>query len=218
MQYSRVLFVMILGGSTVMAASQGQQQQQSSSQADKRMAVMCDHAAPPAGTHWVCNDRNDPCNCRLENEGGRLSPDDDGGPRFHTPEPQASGKISVSDFEKIMTALAAARNEGNAAQAADLFTENAVYGNPGSGPTHKGRAALRKLFSRASVQPRKFEWHHLLFNEPDQVGAGEFTLEGGRRYHGMAIVKIENGRISHWREYPVSSRLNWEEFTSENRF
>ncbi len=188
MQYSRVLFVLILSGSAVMAAGQGQQQQ-SSSQADRRMGVMCDHAAPPAGTHWVCNDRNDPCNCRLENDsGGRLSPDDDGGPRFHTPEPQ------------------------------DLFTENAIYGNPGSGPTHKGRAALRKLFSTASARSRKFEWHHLLFNEPDQIGAGEFTLEGARRYHGMAIVKIENGKISHWREYPVPSSLNWEEFTSENRF
>ncbi len=217
MQYSRVLSVLILSGS-VMAMGQSQQQQ-SSSQADKRMGVMCDHAAPPAGTHWVCNDRNDPCNCRLENDsGGRLSPDDDGGPRFHTPEPQAAGKISTSDFEKIMTALAVARSEGKAAQAADLFTENAVYGNSGGGPTHKGRAALRKLFSRASARPRKFEWHHLLFNEPDQIGAGEFTLEGARRYHGMAIVKIENGKISHWREYPVPSSLNWEEFTSENHF
>ena len=218
MQYSRVLFVLILSGSAVMAAGQGQQQQ-SSSQADRRRGVMCDHAAPPAGTHWVCNDRNDPCNCRLENDGGgRLSPDDDGGPSFHTPEPPASGKISVNDFEKIMTALAVARSEGNAAQAADLFTENAAYGNPGSGPTHKGRAALRKLFSRASARPGKFEWHHLLFNEPDQIGAGEFTLEGGRRYHGMAIVKIENGKISHWREYPVPSSLSWEKVTADNHF
>src|SRR5438477_13058734 len=107
MQYSRLLFVMILGGSAVIAASQGQQQQQSSSQADKRMAVMCDHAAPPAGTHWVRNDRHDPCNCRLAHEGGRLSPDDDGGPRFPTPEPQARGKIPARVFENIIPAPSA---------------------------------------------------------------------------------------------------------------
>ena len=33
------------------------------------------------------------------------------------------------------------------------------------------------------------------------LGAGEYTYEGTHRYHGVAIVRVEGGLITHWREY-----------------
>ena len=61
-------------------------------------------------------------------------------------------------------------------------------------------------------------WHHLAFNEADQVGFGEYTFEMHRRYHGIVIVKIESGLIKGWREYRYQTGLSWEEFTSYNPF
>jgi len=69
-----------------------------------------------------------------------------------------------------------------------------------------------------SAKSMKMEWRHLLFNEQDQIGAGEFTLEGHRDYQGMVIVKIEKGKISNWREYRFASHESWEKLTRENQF
>jgi hypothetical protein len=61
-------------------------------------------------------------------------------------------------------------------------------------------------------------WHHMAFNEQEQVGFGEYTFQLNNRYHGIVVVKIESGLIKHWREYQYRSELNWEEFTSHNPF
>ena len=35
---------------------------------------------------------------------------------------------------------------------------------------------------------------------------------------GTVVVKIEAGRIKHWREYQYRTDLDWEKFTRHNRF
>src|SRR5713101_1875870 len=215
MRYVAVLLVL-----TLMTSSYGQQQA-SPQEGKRRLPIECDHAAPPRGMHWVCNDPSNSCNCRLESDNpGHPGWEDDDGLPVHKPEPPAAGKISADDFYKIMNTIAEGRSEGNAAKAADMFTENAVYSDLLRGQTYKGQAAIKKFFSnnKSSVKPMKMQWHHLLFNEQDQVGAGEFTLEGYRHYHGMVIVKVEKGKISNWREYDFASNQGWDKFTSENHF
>jgi hypothetical protein len=44
------------------------------------------------------------------------------------------------------------------------------------------------------------------------------TFEYGSKVHGMAIVKIERGKISNWREYWYESALEWEKFVESNPF
>ena len=59
--------------------------------------------------------------------------------------------------------------------------------------------------------PIRITWLHLFFNEDDQAGIGKYAYEqiavGAksayvvRGYCGVAWIEIEDGKISHWREY-----------------
>lgn len=128
--------------------------------------------------------------------------------------------INPAEFEQLMQTVAAGWNEGNARKAADCFTEDAIYTEPPDKQFYKGRAALFKFFGgdagrKAAMQ---MTWHHLLFNEREQVGAGEFTFEYGTAVHGVVMVKVRAGKLSNWREYWYASPLAWEQFIGENKF
>jgi hypothetical protein len=43
--------------------------------------------------------------------------------------------------------------------------------------------------------------HHVVFDEEQQIGAGEYTFQGRNRYHGVVVMRILHGRIANWREY-----------------
>ena len=131
-----------------------------------------------------------------------------------------AGGTGTAQFEVLMKTLAVGWNEGNAEKAADCFTENAIYSEPPDKQLYRGRAALFKFFGGNEGRKRamKMTWHHLVFDERTQIGAGEFTFEYGGIVHGVAMVKIENGRISNWREYWYESPLDWEKFTRSNPF
>jgi SnoaL-like domain len=131
-----------------------------------------------------------------------------------------AGPIATAQFEILMQTLADGWKEGNAQKAADCFTENAVYSEPPDKQFYRGRAALFKFFGGNEGRKRamKMTWHHLVFNEQTQIGAGEFTFEYGGTVHGVAMVKIENGKIGNWREYWYESPLDWEKFTRSNPF
>jgi len=63
----------------------------------------------------------------------------------------------------------------------------------------------------------KMQWHHLVFDEEKQIGAGEYTFEYEIRTHGVAMVQLVGGRIARWREYEVESPLDWEKLAGETR-
>jgi len=205
------MWMVILAGAVISAVCA---QQPSSPQSGRRLAIECDHAVPPAGMHWVCNDRNNPCNCRLESDrpgGGML--DGEG-------QPPEAGKVSSAGFEQVMNTLAAARSGGNVDKVAELFATDAVGSNLTTGQTYRGRAAAAKLLAggKSAAQAATVQWHHLLFDEKEQIGSGEFTLAGNPRHHGVLMVKLENGKIAHWREYRIASSRSWERFIAENPF
>ena len=62
------------------------------------------------------------------------------------------------------------------------------------------------------------EWHHLVFDEGTQIGAGEYTFSYDLQTHGMVIIKIRDGRIANWREYEQESAAGWEEAVGANKF
>jgi hypothetical protein len=53
--------------------------------------------------------------------------------------------------------------------------------------------------------PMYMQWHHLAFNEKEQVGYGEFTFQMNLRYRGIVTVQIQVGKIANWREYEYQS-------------
>ena len=119
-----------------------------------------------------------------------------------------------------MQLVADSWNKGDARKAADCFAEDAIYSEPPDKQLYKGRAELFKFFggNEGRKSAMKMTWHHLVFDEEKQVGAGEFTFEFGSKVHGVAMVKVAEGKISRWREYWYESDLDWEKFIGENKF
>jgi len=129
-------------------------------------------------------------------------------------------KITTAEFKHLMQTVADGWNEGNARNAADCFSEEAIYVEPPEKQLYHGRAELYEFFGgeNGTDLPMKMIWHHLAFDEESQVGFGEYSFEMHNRYHGIVIVKIESGLLKHWREYQYRSEVDWEEFTSQNPF
>jgi ketosteroid isomerase-like protein len=129
-------------------------------------------------------------------------------------------KLTTSEFEQLMQTVAQGWNEGNTHKAANCFSEDAIYIEPPEKQLYHGSAELYEFFGgdAGTDLPMKMTWHHLAFNEEEQVGFGEYTFQMHGRYHGIVIVKIDSGLIKHWREYQYRSELSWEEFTSHNPF
>jgi hypothetical protein len=128
--------------------------------------------------------------------------------------------ISTEEYNRLMQTVADGWNEGKARKAADCFSEDAVYIEPPSNQLYHGRAELYDFFGgdQGTDVPMQMVWHHLAFNEEEQIGFGEYTFQMNNRYHGIVIVKIEGGLIKRWREYQYRSELNWEQFVSQNPF
>ena len=128
--------------------------------------------------------------------------------------------VRSSEFERLMQTIADSWNEGNAQKAADCFLEDAAYVEPPDRQIYHGRHELYEFFGGDSGPeiPMHMTWHHLAFNEAEQIGFGEYTFQMHGQYHGIVTVKIENGRIKFWREYQYKTELNWDEFTSLNPF
>jgi SnoaL-like protein len=132
----------------------------------------------------------------------------------------ASGKLTSSQFKMLMETLEVAWNSNDAKRAANCFADDALYSSPPSPRIRRGRQALFEFFggSRGRPRPMRMQWHHLLFDEDNQIGAGEYTFTYDTRTHGMVIVRIINRRIANWREYEQESPMDWEAFVGVNRF
>ncbi len=129
-------------------------------------------------------------------------------------------KISFEDFKELLKMIAEGWNEGNAAKSADCFTEDAVYTEPPDKQVYFGRKSLYEFFGgdEKTEPPMIMTWHNLAFDENAQIGFGEYTFQMNGKYHGIAVIKIRDKKISNWREYQYKSELDWREFTGKNDF
>ena len=132
---------------------------------------------------------------------------------------QATVLTSV-EFRSLMQTVADGWNEGNARKAANCFTEDAIYTEPPNKQFYRGGESLYGFFGGGEepAPSMSMVWHHLLFDEQEQIGVGEYTYQGMNRYHGLVIVKVTSGKVSNWREYQYKSDLSWDEFIGINRF
>ena len=134
--------------------------------------------------------------------------------------PNSKEQASTQDFVLLMETVADGWNEGNARRAANCFTEGAVYMEPPDRQFYKGRQAIYDFFGGPTKPnpPMHMKWHHLAFNEQEQIGYGEYTFQMNQRYHGVVTVLVQNGKIAKWREYQYKSDTDWEAFTGKSRF
>lgn len=128
--------------------------------------------------------------------------------------------ITKSEFTQLLQRLADGWNQGDAKQASECFTEDALYTEPPDKQFYSGREALYKFFGGANGRAgdMNMAWHHIVFDEEDQIGAGEFTFTYGSTVHGVTMIKVRDGLISNWREYWYASALSWKAFTGNNDF
>jgi ketosteroid isomerase-like protein len=138
----------------------------------------------------------------------------------HAPNDERRRTFGSAQFRELMQTLAQGWNDGDAHKAASCFTSDAVYSEPPDKQLYRGREQLYRFFGgdTGRKQAMKMTWHHLVFDEERQIGAGEFTFEYGGRVHGMVIVRVRDGKISNWREYWYESPLDWQQFTRQNPF
>ena len=128
--------------------------------------------------------------------------------------------LAQQEFIELLQRLADGWNQGNAEQAASCFTKDALYTEPPDKQYYAGRDALYQFFGGANGRAGKMKmvWHHIIFDETRQLGAGEFTFTYGDTVHGVTMIKLREGLISNWREYWYASQLPWEAFTQLNNF
>ena len=124
--------------------------------------------------------------------------------------------MTKTEFRKLLDTMAEAWIAGDARKAADCFAEGVRYGDP----TRYGFTSREDLykFYAAETNPERSEWHHVLFDEEAQLGAAEYSYQGTKRYHGLVLIKVTDGQITHWREYQHVSLLDWKEFVGATLF
>jgi ketosteroid isomerase-like protein len=109
--------------------------------------------------------------------------------------------MTHEQFRELLAAVAKGWRAGDALRAASCFTLDAVYLEPPDGQRYRGRDELYAFFGGESPPAMSMQWHHVVFDEMQQVGVGEYTFQGRRRYHGLVLIHCRDGLISHWREY-----------------
>ena len=114
--------------------------------------------------------------------------------------------MTGAEFARMLDALADAWARRDYPAAAAWFASDVRYADP-LRYAFDNRADLLAFYEADDGLPQRTEWHLRLFDEPTQRGAAEYTYEGTHRYHGVALIRVADGRITHWREYQhVDSR------------
>lgn len=125
--------------------------------------------------------------------------------------------MTKSEFKAMLDSLAEAWGRRDYVAAAGAFAEGVRYADP-LRYSFDSRERLRAFFEADEGRPQRTVWRTIVFDEEQQVGAAEYTYEGTRRYHGTALIKVEGGKVTHWREYQHVDARDWKEFTSGTAF
>ncbi|MEM7297997.1 MAG: nuclear transport factor 2 family protein [Bacteroidota bacterium] len=132
---------------------------------------------------------------------------------------QKNNGITKVGFEELMANVAQGWSTQNTQLALESFAEDAVYMQPPNVQFYQGHDQLRKYFD-ALDEAHQMTFHDLWFNEETQTGAGEFTFSYGSDTAdtGVIVVRLENGKIKHWREYFTKGPANFDQFIkTENK-
>jgi hypothetical protein len=121
------------------------------------------------------------------------------------------------EFTAMLNSISESWQKRDYARAAAFYAKDIHYADP-LNYRFDNRADLQKFFENDEGFEQKNTWHNIIFDESQQIGAVEYTYEGTHRYHGIALVKVANDKITHWREYQHISQLDWKEFCSGTEF
>jgi SnoaL-like protein len=121
--------------------------------------------------------------------------------------------MTKSEFEQKLTDIADCWHRHDYQAAAAHYAADICYGDPVRYAI-KGRDELLEFFSNDDGLPQITTWHTILFDETKQTGAAEYSYTGTYSYHGIVLIKIDDNRITHWREYQHIDPRDWSDFTA----
>ena len=125
--------------------------------------------------------------------------------------------MNRAEFQDMLYRLSDAWQRKDYAAAADVFAENIRYADP-LRYSFNGKAQLRAFFDDDEGYPQRTVWRTIVFDEEQQVGIAEYTFDGTHRYHGAAIIKVQDDKVSHWREYQHIDSRDWHDYASDTAF
>lgn len=108
--------------------------------------------------------------------------------------------LTVGEFRALLQDLADCWQRRDYVAACRHFAADVRYSDP-LRYALRSRSELLAFFTNDEGLPQCTEWHTVVFDPERQLGAAEYTYDGSRRYHGVALVRLAGGVISHWREY-----------------
>jgi ketosteroid isomerase-like protein len=118
-------------------------------------------------------------------------------------DPTSARDLSAREFAALLERLAEAWSRQDTEAGVACFTADAVYMQPPDQQLVSGESELRAYFS--ALPPGTFmTFHNVAFDETAQVGLGEFSFgrDGSAEAdHGVAVIRLRDGRIASWREY-----------------
>ena len=108
--------------------------------------------------------------------------------------------VTRDDLLAVLDRAASGWASGDAAAVADYFAADVEYIDPFLYRFER-RDDLVSFFE-APPGGHHVTWHTVIWDEQVQTGSVEYTYEGHHRYHGHALVRLDDdGRIALWREW-----------------
>jgi hypothetical protein len=126
-------------------------------------------------------------------------------------------EMTKTEFRRILDSLADAWTRRDYGRACEVFANDVHYADPLRYQFHS-REQLRAFFEDDGGHEQRTTWHTIVFDEERQIGGAEYTYDGTQRYHGIALIKAQDGLITHWREYQHIDDREWEELVGATRF
>jgi hypothetical protein len=125
--------------------------------------------------------------------------------------------MTSAEFQLVLDRLATGWRAKDYAAVASEFSADVEYGDP-TRYMLTGRVALLEFFRADDDKDQFVTWHLSLFDQAQQTGVLEYTYEGTNRYHGVALVRVGVGGITHWREYQHVDVRTWDQFAGGTVF
>lgn len=125
--------------------------------------------------------------------------------------------MTADEFRAVLDELSDGWARRDYAAVAGKFAGDVHYGDP-LRYAFRDRAGLQAFFEADEGHEQHTTWHTVVFDEAQQAGAAEYKYDGTDRYHSVMLVRVRDGKITHWREYQQVDPRGWEEFVSGTAF
>lgn len=119
--------------------------------------------------------------------------------------------MKTNNFHQMLDLMVESWKIRDYGRIVQFFNEDLFY-TDGLNYTFHNKKDLLEFFENDDGLEQFCIFYNSIFDEINQIGVGEYTYIGTNSYHGTVWIKIENNKISSWREYQHKTDKSWKEF------